>query len=91
MAGIEIKVTMTDNSTLSVNATMADQDVSRLLAAMATKYQLPEGQELTSEWLIRKWYEEVIVDALNYTKNYEANQAAQAAMAQVALIPVTIL
>lgn len=90
MAGIKFEVTMTDNSTMTVNASMTDADVARLLTAMASKYVAPEGQEPTGEWLTRKWIEEVIVDALNYTKSYEANLAAQAAVAQVELIPVTI-
>jgi len=88
MAAITITVTMVNGSTMNVNASIADADVARLLAAMAVKYRMPEGE--TSEWLIRKWTEEVIVDALNYTKGFEQQQAAQAASAQIELIPVTI-
>jgi hypothetical protein len=88
MAGILITVTMTDGSTMAVNASISDTDVARLLAAMAVKYRKPENED--SPWLIRKWYEDCIVDALNYTKRYEEQQAAEAAASAVQMIPVTI-
>jgi hypothetical protein len=88
MAAIKITVTMVNGSSMEVNAAISDADVARLLTAMAVKYRMPEGE--TSEWLIRKWTEECVVDALNYTKGFEQQQAAHAAASQIELIPVTI-
>lgn len=84
MAAIKITVTMTDNSQMEVSASISDPDVTRLLTAMAVKYRKPESEG--TPWLIRKWYEECVVDALNYTKRYEEQQAAEAAAAQVQII-----
>jgi tRNA uridine 5-carbamoylmethylation protein Kti12 len=88
MAGIKTTVSFTDGSTLEVNASISDADVPRLLAAMAVKYRKPDDQD--AAWLIKKWTEDVIVDALNYTQRYEQQLAAEAASAAVQMIPVTI-
>jgi len=89
MAAIKLLVDMLDGTTFTaIEVSIAAEDVPRVIAAHAAKYRKPDDEG--AEWVLKKWGEEFVVDGLNYTKNFEAQQAASAAASQVTLIPVTI-
>lgn len=90
MASIDLKVTLTNGSTMSRSASVADQDVLRLLQAFATKYPDPQEGDKDGPYLVSKWIEEVVVDAFNYVKTVEQAQAAKQASDNISLISFTL-
>lgn len=87
MAGLNLTVTLVGGVQFPLQAEMQDTDAARLVAGMARYFNKPDSD---AQELCGKAWEEFSVTWQNRVKGYEQADAAQAAAAQIDLIPVTI-
>lgn len=87
MASISATMTMTTGETVTRTATVADQDVTDLIAILAAKYGMTES---TSQDIFARWFSDHVSDTMNAVNQYRQQQAATAAAAAVAAISFTL-
>jgi len=95
MASIAFTVTMTDGTTLTRTAAVADTDVGRLLAWAADR--LPQQNDAsgnplprTTTSLVAQWIDGFVADTFARVHAYETDTAAQQAAAAIVPIGVTL-
>lgn len=95
MASIAFTVTMTDGTTASVTAAVADVDVARLLAWAAATFPVQadaDGNPVpqTAQSLVAQWISGAVAETMAKVHRHEQQAAADAAAAAVQPITVTI-